>query len=42
MTVSLSEAFIVSSEPSLQQISRLLGDEVTCRLFGIGGEMGTD
>jgi hypothetical protein len=40
MTVSLFEAFIVSSEPNLRQISRLLGDEVICRLFGLGGEMG--
>jgi hypothetical protein len=42
MTVSLSEAFTVSSESILRLISCLLGDGVICRLFGLGGEMGTE
>jgi hypothetical protein len=42
MTVSLSEAFIVSSEPRLRLISRFLRDGVICQLFGLGSETGTE
>jgi hypothetical protein len=42
MTVSLSEASIVSSKSSLRLISSLLRDGVTCRLLELGGEMGTE
>jgi hypothetical protein len=38
MTVSLPEAFFVSSESSLRLISCLLRDGVICQLFGLGGE----
>jgi hypothetical protein len=41
MMISLSGAFIVSSESSLPLISCLLRDGAVCRLFGLGGEMGT-
>jgi hypothetical protein len=42
MTVSLSEAFIVSSESRLRLISRFLFDGVICQLFGLGSETGTE
>jgi hypothetical protein len=39
--VSASEAFIVYYESSLLLISRLPRDKVIYRLFGLGGETGT-
>jgi hypothetical protein len=41
ITVSLSEAFIVSSESSMRLISCFLRDRVIHRFFGLAGEMGT-
>jgi hypothetical protein len=42
MTISLCECFIVPSESSLRLISRLLYDEMIYRLFGLGGDTGTE
>jgi hypothetical protein len=42
MTVSLFEAFIVSAESNMRLVSSPLCDGVICRLFGRGGEMGTE
>jgi hypothetical protein len=42
MMISLFEPFISSPESSLRLMSCLLRDEMICRLFGLGGEMGTE
>jgi hypothetical protein len=42
MMVLRSEAFVVCSGSSLPLISSPLCKGVTCRLFGLGSEMGTE
>jgi hypothetical protein len=42
MIVSLSEAFIMSSESRLRRISCVLRDGGIGRLFGLGGEMSAE